>query len=62
MWSLIALSRSRPPREQDQESKEHKIQVANVVEGETSQAQDQDYSFFHFIQVSTISLSKTQVQ
>ena len=58
-----ALSRSRPPREQDQESKKHKIQVASTMNAEKSQAQNQDQSFFlHFIQASTISLSKTQVQ
>ena len=57
-----ALSRSQPPREQDQEMKKHKIQAASVVEGEASQTQDQDQSFVHFIQSSTISLSKTQMQ
>ena len=30
------LSKSRPPREQDQESKQHKIQAANIVEGEAT--------------------------
>ena len=45
-----ALNRSRPPREQDQESKQHKIQTAKAMEGEASQAQDQDQSFFYFIQ------------
>ena len=33
-----ALSRSRPPREQDQEPKLIKIQAASAVEEETSQA------------------------
>ena len=32
------------------------------MQGETTQAQDQDQSFFHFIQASKISLSKTQIQ
>ena len=57
-----ALSKSRPPREQDQESKHHQCQVANAVEVEATQAQDQDQPFFHFIQASKIELSKTQMQ
>ena len=57
-----ALSRSRPPREEDQKSKQHKIQAANAVEMEATQAQDQDQSFFNFIQAAKISLSKTQMQ
>ena len=43
-----ALNRSRPPREQDQESKQHKIQAANAVELEVTQTQDQDQSFLSF--------------
>ena len=57
-----ALSKSRPPREQDQEPKQFKIQATSVMEGETSQAQDQDQLFFNLIQASTISLSKTKEQ
>ena len=53
-----ALSRSRPPREQDQEFKQHKIRTSNIVEVKATQAQDQDHSFFHFIQAAKISLSK----
>ena len=55
------LSRSWLTREQDQESEQYKIQIASIVEGEISQAQHQDQSFFNFIQASTISLSKAQV-
>ena len=35
-----ALSRSRPPIEQDQGSEQHKIQIANLVKMEATQAQD----------------------
>ena len=45
-----ALSKSRPPRDQDQESNQHKIQAAKVVEVEATHAQDQDQAFFNFIQ------------
>ena len=54
-----ALSRSRPPRNQDQESNLHKIQVAKAVEVETAHTQDQDQIFFNFIQASKIEVSKT---
>ena len=57
-----ALSRSRPPRDQDQEFNQHKIQVAKAVEVEAAHAQDQYQIFFNFIQASKIELSKTQVQ
>ena len=57
-----ALSRSQPPREQDQESKQHKIQAANAMEVEATQAQDQDQSFCKFIQAAKILLSKAQMQ
>ena len=57
-----ALSRGRPPREQDQESNQHKMQAANAVEVEATQAQDQDQSFFNFIQASKIEVSTTQMQ
>ena len=57
-----ALSRSRPPREQDQESKVHKSQVAKAVEVEAAHTQDQDPAFFNLIQASKIELSKTQMQ
>ena len=56
-----ALSKSRPPRDQDQESNQHKIQATNAVEVEATQAQDQDQSFFNFIQAAKISLSKAQM-
>ena len=57
-----ALSRSRPPRDQDQESNQHKRQGAKVVEGEAAHAQDQDQIFFNFIQASKIELFKAQMQ
>ena len=57
-----ALNRSWPPREQDQESKQHKLQIANAVEVEATQAQYQDQSFFNFIKAAEISLSKAQMQ
>ena len=57
-----ALSRSRPPREQDQESKVYKSQVASVVEVEAAHTQDQDPTFFNLIQESKIELSKTHMQ
>ena len=57
-----ALSKGRPPREQDQESKHCKIQVANAMEVDATQAQDQDQSFFNFIQAAQISLLRTQIQ
>ena len=56
-----ALSRSRPPRDQDQESNQHMIQVAKAVEMEATHAQDQDQILFNFIQASKIELSKTQM-
>ena len=57
-----ALSRSRPPREQDQESNQHKIQAAKAVGVEAAHAQGQDQLFFNFIQASRIELAKTQMQ
>ena len=57
-----ALTRSRPPREQNQEPKPSTSQVAHAVEEDILQAQNQDQSFFNLIQASTISLSKTQAQ
>ena len=57
-----ALSRSRPPRDQDQESNQQKRQGAKAVEVETTQAQDQDPLLFNFIQASKIEMSTTQMQ
>ena len=57
-----ALIRSRPPRDQDQESNQHKRQVAKAVEGEATQARDQDQLLFNFIQASKIEVSTTQMQ
>ena len=57
-----ALSKSRPPRDQDQESNQHKIQVVKAVEVEAAYAQDQGQIFFNFIQASKIELSKTHMQ
>ena len=57
-----ALSKSRPPREQDQESNQHNIQAAKAMEVEVAHAQDQDQAFLNFIQASKIDLSKTQMQ
>ena len=56
-----ALSRSRPPRDQDQGSNQYNRQVAKVVEVEAAHAQDQDQIFFNFIQASKIEVSKTQM-
>ena len=56
-----ALSRSGPPRDQDQEANQHKRPVAKAVEVEATQAQDQDQLFFNFIQASKIEVSKTQM-
>ena len=57
-----ALSRSKPPRDQEQEFKQSKREGMKNVEEETTQVQDQDREFFNLIQASTISLSKPQVQ
>ena len=57
-----ALSRSRPPTDQDQESNLHKMQGAKAVEVEAAHAQDQDQIFFNLIQASKIEVSKTQMQ
>ena len=60
--AVDALSRSRPPREQNQQPKPSMSHVENAVEEDSLQAQDQDQSFFSLIQASTISLCKMQVQ
>ena len=57
-----ALSRSKPPRDQEQEFKQSKREVMKNVEEETTPVQDQSREFFNLIQASTISLSKPQVQ
>ena len=57
-----ALSKSRPPKTQEQDTKQKKKRSANAVEVDATQTQDLDSEFFNSIQASSILLSKQQMQ
>ena len=57
-----ALSKSRPPRQEDQEAKQIKTNQTSAMEVDLIQAQDRDQELFSLIQTSSISLTKTRAK